>query len=49
LLGRLVDGDRALLYKLLAANRNEPLLRASSPVSPEVRDYLTVGLDPHAT
>jgi DNA-binding transcriptional MerR regulator len=49
LLGRLVDGDRALFDKLLAANRSEPLLRTGSPVSPEVRDYLTLALDPHAT
>jgi DNA-binding transcriptional MerR regulator len=49
LLGRSVDGDRALFDRMLAANRSDPLLRTGSPVLPEVRAYLTSSLDPHAT
>lgn len=49
LLEQLVGGDRAMLARLLDANRREPLLQAASPIAAEVRAYLTQGLDPHAT
>jgi DNA-binding transcriptional MerR regulator len=46
---QMIDGDEVLLRKMIQANRAEPLLSAGSPISPEVREFLTQGLDPHAT
>ena len=45
----LVGGDAGLLRKILRANQIEPLLSEGSPITAEVRAFLTQGLDPHAT
>lgn len=45
----MIGGDEALLRKMIEANRAEPLLSVGSPIAPEVREFLTQGLDPHAT
>ena len=52
LMDRLVGHDAGLRDKLMRAQQAEPLLRASSSVSPEVRQFLqqaSASLDPHAT
>jgi len=53
LLDRSVGHDAGLREKLMRAQRVEPSLKASSAVSPEVRDFLqktaAMMLDPHAT
>jgi hypothetical protein len=49
LLLHMVGGDTALLRKVMRASQAEPLLSAGSAISVEVREFLTRGLDPHAT
>lgn len=53
LMDQLADHDPVLRARLLAASAAEPLLRAGSPLSEPVRDYLqqcsAAALDPHAT
>ena len=52
LMDRLVGHDAVLRDKLMRAQQAEPLLQASSAVSPEVRKFLQQAfamLDPHAT
>jgi len=51
LLDRMVRHDAALRARLIAAYETEPLLRAGTVFTPEVRDYVqqAAALDPHAT
>ncbi|MBC7602837.1 MAG: MerR family transcriptional regulator, partial [Ramlibacter sp.] len=52
LIDRLVGGDIDMRRKMFEVQRTEPLARAASPITPEVRAYLLEALkvlDPHAT